>query len=103
MRLTLELDEKQTKVFQDLLDTTLKSLVFQETVVQEEIKNFLPQECGVNEKEEQQQLYLQDYLAKITPQRILLAEILHTVNEADKKTSIISADASDLRQLTKRR
>ena len=79
MRITLELNENQATVFQETLETTLQSLVFQELQIKEALDDTTnPSELG----------YLNDFLGKIAPQRVLIAEILHTVNQADKKTKI---------------
>ncbi len=100
MRITLELNENQAKVLQESLETTLKSLMFQEVVIQEELEKFgdgLFHEDGseVTKKKEKEFNYLNDYLAKLTPQRILVAEILGTVKEADEKTSIVTGVGID--------
>lgn len=80
MRVTLELTNNQHAVLVDLFDTTLQSLVMQEAMVRDALdKTINPDELG----------RLNDFLAMIAPQRILLAEILHTLKEADPNTRII--------------
>jgi len=95
MRITLELTEQQANVFQQLLETTLQSLTYQETVLRDSIEDMHNKnlEGGTLEPQKlQEQRYVQDFLAMVIPQRILVAEILHTVMESEKKTSIITND-----------
>lgn len=86
MRIHLELTEQQATVFQETLEVTLQSLVFQEYQIKEAVD-------GTNDPI--QLGHLNDFLAKISPQRVLIAEILHTVQQADKKTKI-TTDLSNM-------
>jgi hypothetical protein len=87
MRITLEFTEQQAAVFQNILDTALRAIVYQEAVVKQELDK--------EDLAEQEIHYLNDYLASVTPQRLLLAEILSTINAAEKKTSIITTENFD--------
>lgn len=89
MRITLELTEPQAAVFQETLETTLQALVFQEMQIKDAIDDIRTPHS------EEQLINMQSYLAKISPQRVLIAEILHTVNQADKKTKI-TTDLSNM-------
>ncbi|WP_395000848.1 hypothetical protein [Acinetobacter sp.] len=97
MRIIIELTEQQAKVFQETLETTLQALVFQEIQIKDAIDNAeLPHEIGDESKKwDQEMRNLTAFLAKISPQRVLIAEILHTVNQADKKTKI-TTDLSNM-------
>jgi len=91
MRITLEFTEPQAKAFQEILTASLQSLVCQEALLKDALLE--------DDLEEVQIHNLNNYLATVTPQRILAAEVLHTMNEAEKKTSIVSADMTDFKKL----
>jgi hypothetical protein len=91
MRITLEFTEPQAKAFQQALTSSLESLVYQEATLKDALEKQELKEAEVHN--------LNDYLASLTPQRILVAEVLHTLNEAEKKTSIVSADMTDFKKL----
>jgi len=82
MRIQLEFTESQADVFQDMLEATLASLVYQEATLKDAVadKDITPAQLdNVNE-----------FLPKVTSQRILTAEILSAVMEAERKTRIIT-------------
>lgn len=103
MRLTLDLTDEQGAVLKDALDTTLKSILYQELTVKDALDNFLTQECGENKKEQEELHNLNDYLAKLSPQRILVAEILHTLKEATEKSIIDNISLDDVLNTRKTR
>lgn len=81
MRITLELNENQAALFQDTMTVVLQSLAFEEAQCMNALDGDLTFEQLTN---------LNDHLAYIKPQRILVAEILHTIIQSDKKTRIIT-------------
>lgn len=91
MRITLEFTEPQAKAFQQMLLSALESITYQEALLKDALAD--------KDLEESQLHNLNNYLAEIVPQRMLVAEVLHTINEAEKKTSIVSADMVDFKKL----
>ncbi len=81
MHIHLELNESQAATFQSFLTTGLQSLVFQEVQCRDAIDD--------PEITTEQLAYVNNYVTAVSLQRVLIAEILHTVNQAEKKTSII--------------
>ncbi len=82
MRLTLELNEAQAKYFEATLDVSLRSLVWQEIQLKEAL------EKGKLTDEEERNI--QAHLVEVTCQRVLVAEVLGTVKETEKKHSILT-------------
>jgi hypothetical protein len=81
MRLTLELNDNQAELLADALTCTLQALVFEETQCLNAVDHPMTDE---------QMDFIQNHLKVVQPQRVLIAEILHTIKEAEKKTSIIT-------------
>ena len=89
MRLTLNLDKNQAAILQDTLTTTLQSLVLEETMCMEALEN---RNVEGEPAEEEQKAFnnINKHLSSIQPQRVLLAEILHNLVEANKESKIIT-------------
>lgn len=81
MRITLELDKKQVAHLKKALDTSLSSLAWEEAKVKDALE-------GENTKE--QEANLQEYLVGVSCQRVIVAEILGTLNQADPEHNIIT-------------
>lgn len=92
MIIRLDFTKEQLTVFQLVLETTLQSLVYEELAVKNELDACLDKQYSthdvINDIEN-----LQKYLAEVSPQRVLIAEILHTCNDANK-AKLVLADSS---------
>lgn len=80
MKITLNLNKKQTEVFSDVLNETIRVLLMQEAVVNDALEKVMTPKEEIN---------MQTFLSTIIPQRILCAEILHTVMQGDKEDTRI--------------
>jgi molybdopterin-biosynthesis enzyme MoeA-like protein len=81
MRITLEFTKQQASVFSEVLNETIRVLSLQEAVVKDALEKVMTPKEEMN---------MQTFLANSASQRILCAEILHTVMKADKDTRIIT-------------
>ena len=81
MHLDLNFTDSQAQVFTDIMDTTWRSLTYQENVVKTALeKEIDPTALG----------HMNDFLSVATAQRMLLEEILRSIDEAKNKSKIIT-------------
>lgn len=90
MLISLSLTEAQATVLQDTLTTSLQSIVYQEMTLKNELDSLLKNAyMSTNDQKRMEEIAnVQKYLATVAPQRVLLAEIIHTIQEARDKTII---------------
>ena len=82
MRLSLEFNETQAQAFQEVLDVALRSLVGQEAMLKDALDDKTISEADFHA--------VNNYMSKITVQRLIVAETLGSIMDAEKQTKIIT-------------
>lgn len=80
MRLTLEFTPQQTSVFKSILEEAVQVASVQESVVQDAIAKEIDPESINN---------MNNFVVRVSSQRVLCAEILHTMSITDPDNRIV--------------